>query len=50
MLRLFLFLIQNNAGLIQICSRSDPLYDFSTTHTSAVDLDTIKTEYLNACY
>ena len=23
------FLIQNNAGLIQICSRSDPFYDFS---------------------
>ena len=33
MLRLFLILIQNNAGLFQICPRSDPFYDFSVQLT-----------------
>ena len=31
------FLNQNNAGLIQICSRSDPFYDFSRERGVCVD-------------
>ena len=33
------FLIQNNAGLIQICSKSDPFYEFSFLLKADTKLD-----------